>query len=105
MAGLREPIGYGSEGTVKIGPFVSDVDGKTPITDLIITQADAQISHNNGPMEQKASSNVGIYDENGWYDIPLNTTDTQPAGHLVISVIKTGALPVWRKFAVDNPAP
>jgi len=113
MAGFKEPIPFASVGTVKIGPFISDVDGKTPVIDLVIAQADVRLSKNNQDFAQKDDTGSAVHDENGWYDIPLNANDTtlvKPGmgatnGHILISIIKSGALPVWRKFVVDAPAP
>ena len=106
MAGFKEPIPFASVGTVKIGPFISDVDGKTPVIDLVIVQADVRLSKNNQDFAQKDDTGSAVHDENGWYDIPLNANDTTiDNGHILISIIKSGALPVWRKFVVDAPAP
>jgi len=102
MAGLREPLG--EAGTVKMGPFVSDADAKTPLTNLSIVQSDVKISKNNGPFAQKSDATTATHDENGWYDIPVNGDDIlSNGGSIVISIAKSGALPVWRKFSVSSP--
>ena len=100
MAGLREPLG--EAGTVKMGPFVSDADAKTPLTNLSIVQSDVKISKNNGPFAQKSDATTATHDENGWYDIPVNGDDIASGGSMVISIAKSGALPVWRKFSVSS---
>ena len=100
MAGLREPLG--EAGTVKMGPFVSDADAKTPLTYLSIVQSDVKISKNNGPFAQKSDATTATHDENGWYDIPVNGDDIASGGSMVISIAKSGALPVWRKFSVSS---
>jgi len=43
----------------------------------------------------KTNNTAGAtHDENGYYDIPLNTTDTNTLGRLRVAVSKSGALPV-----------
>jgi len=104
MAGLQEPINAGATGTVKIGPFVSATDGKTPMTALTIAQADVILSKNNGSPAQKNESSSAVHDENGWYDVALDGTDTGTPGQLVASINVAGALPVWRKYSISNPS-
>jgi len=106
MAGMREPLGqYESSGTVKIGPFLSSTDGKTPLIDLDITQSDVQLSKNNGGFNQKDDTDSAVHDKNGWYDIPLNENDISDDGILLIAVELENTLPVWRKFAVSVQEP
>src|SRR5690606_22157623 len=40
------------------------------------------------------------HDEFGYYDIPLDTTDTNTLGRLRVAVSESGALPVWQDFLV-----
>jgi len=86
--------------TVKMGPFVDDTDGKTFETSLSIAQADVRLSKNGGNYAQKADTGTASYDENGDYDVALNTTDTGTLGRLRASISKSGALPVWKEFIV-----
>lgn len=86
--------------TIKFGPFVDDTDGKTAETGLTIAQADIRLSKNGGDFAQTNNSAGATHDENGYYDIPLNTTDTNTLGSLRLSVSKSGALPVWQDFMV-----
>ncbi len=102
MAAMREPLGtYEQSGTVKLGPFLSEADGKTPITDLTINQANVQLSKNSAAFAQKNDASAAVHDNNGWYDIALNETDLDAIGFLVVAVDMGTALPVWRKFSVE----
>lgn len=111
MASLKEPLS--GPGTVKLGPFVSEADGKTtmdgstPSRTITIAQADVQLSKNNGAFAQKHEATSAVHDEKGWYDITLDATDLAPeySGHLLVAIDVHGALPVSRKFAVEVPAP
>lgn len=86
--------------TVKLGAFVDDTDGKTPETGLTISQADIRLSKNGGDFAQTNNATGATHDEFGYYDIPLNTTDTGTLGRLRVAVSESGALPVWQDFLV-----
>ena len=86
--------------TIKLGPFIDDTDGKTAETGLTIAQADVRLSKNGGDFAQKNSTTSTTHDENGYYDISLNATDTGTLGRLQVAVRKSGALPVWQDFLV-----
>ena len=86
--------------TVKLGAFVDDTDGKTAETGLTISQADIRLSKNGGDFAQTHNSAGATHDENGYYDIPLDTTDTGTLGRLRVAVSESGALPVWQDFLV-----
>lgn len=86
--------------TVKLGPFVDETDGKTAETGLTISQADIRISKAGGAFAQSNNSTGATHDENGYYGIPLDTTDTNTLGRLKVCVSESGALPVWQEFVV-----
>jgi len=86
--------------SIGLGPFLNDADGKTALTALSIAQADIRLKKNAGSWAQKSQANAAAHQENGWYEIALDTTDTGTLGILVVSVSKSGALPVWREFMV-----
>lgn len=86
--------------TIKLGPFVDDTDGKTAETALTIAQADVRLSKNGGDMAQKNDATSATNDELGYYDVPLNATDTGTLGRLNVMVTKSGALPVWAEYLV-----
>ena len=86
--------------TLKVGPFVDDTDGKTPQTGLSISQADVRISKNGGNYIQKNEASSATHDEYGWYDIDLDSTDTDKLGSLKLAVNESGALPVWQDYMI-----
>jgi hypothetical protein len=86
--------------TVRIGPFVSSQDGVTAVTDLSIATADVRLSKAGAAFAQKGDTSTTSHDENGYYAIALNATDTGTAGSLRIAVSKSGALPVWEDAVV-----
>ena len=103
MAGMREPLGiYETSGEIKMGPFLDETDGITPLTSLTINQADVKLSKNNGAYTQKSDVSAAVHDENGWYDVTLGSSDTNTniGGFLKILIHVTGALPVKRKLKV-----
>jgi hypothetical protein len=86
--------------TIRIGPFVDDTDGKTAETALTIAQADVRLSKNGAAAAQKNDATSATHDENGYYRVPLDTTDTNTEGTLDVCVSEAGALPVIAKFTV-----
>ena len=86
--------------TVVLGPFVDDTDAKTAETALTISQADIRLSKNGGTFAQTNNSAGATHMENGYYSVPLDTTDSNTLGHLRVAVNESGALPVWADFMV-----
>ena len=86
--------------TIKLGPFIDDGDGKSAETGLTISQADIRLSKNGGDFAQTNNAAGATHDEFGYYDIPLDTTDTNTLGRLRVAVSESGALPVWQDFLV-----
>lgn len=86
--------------TVKLGPFVDSTDGVTAETALTISQADIRLSKNGGNIAQTNNATGATHDELGYYDVPLDTTDTNTLGTLRVAVSESGALPVWQDFMV-----
>ena len=86
--------------TVKVGPFVDATDGVTAETGLTISQADIRITKNGGAFAQTNNAAGATHDENGYYGVPLDTTDTGTLGTLRVSVNESGALPVWQDFMI-----
>lgn len=85
---------------IGMGPFLDETDGKTAETALTISQADVRLKKNAGAWAQKNDSNSATHEENGWYEVALDTTDTNTLGILLVAVHESGALPVWREFLV-----
>lgn len=86
--------------TIKLGPFLDDTDGNTPETALTINQADVRVSKNGGNFAQKNEASAASHDELGYYNVPIDATDTGTLGRILIAVHVTGALPVWKEFTV-----
>ncbi len=86
--------------TLKLGPFVDSSDGNTEETALTINASDVKLSKNGGAFAAKNDANAATHDANGWYAVNLNATDTNTAGILTVYIHVTGALPVWREYAV-----
>lgn len=86
--------------TIKLGPFLNEADGKTAETALTIAQADLRLSKNGGALAQSNNAAGATHDALGYYDVPLDATDTGTLGRLRVAVHKSGALPVWQDFLV-----
>lgn len=103
----RQVIAHGSYGqpaTVKIGPFISSVDGKTVLDTLTqsIILAGTKICINEGTKKSLSTGAVVTSDDNGWYDITIPAVDLIPQGTLLIRTIVAGALQVYRIFEISN---
>ena len=86
---------------LKMGPFVDSTTGYDAETGLTIGQADIQLSKNGGAFAQTSEgSPTTTHDADGWYSIPLTTTDTDTLGRLDVQVTMAGALPVFASYMV-----
>lgn len=85
---------------IGLGPFVDNTDGFTAETALTIAQADVRLKKNAGAWAQKNQASSATHEENGWYEVSLDSTDTNTLGILIVAVNETGALPVWKEFLV-----
>ena len=90
--------------TIKLGPFLDISDAGTAESGEDIDQADVRLSKNGGNFAQKndATANAA-HDEHGFYDIALDTTDTNTPGELLVSVnlfADGTALPAWQRCMV-----
>lgn len=83
-----------------IGPFVDSTDGVTPETALTITQPDIRLKKNGAAWAQKNAAQTLAHEENGYYEVTLDATDTNTLGVMEIFVGETGALPVFESFMV-----
>lgn len=83
-----------------IGPFLDSTDGITAETALTITQPDIRLKKNGGAWAQKNASQTLSHEENGYYEVTLDATDTNTLGCLRLAVHESGALPVWEEFMV-----
>jgi len=85
---------------VGIGPFLDSSDGFTAETALTLTQPDIRLKKNSGNWAQKNAAQTLSHEENGWYELTLDATDTNTLGILLVSVQELGALPVWHEFQI-----
>ena len=87
--------------TIVMGPFVDSTDGFTPETALTINQANVRVSKNGGSFASKSNSTAASHLENGYYSVPIDTTDTGTLGRLtLVTSGVAGALPVWMEYNV-----
>lgn len=85
---------------IMVGPFVDSTDGYTLETGLSIPSGNIRLSKNGGAFALTSAGIALTHNESGWYSGTLNTTDTNTAGRLELSVYVSGALPVWRQYTV-----
>jgi hypothetical protein len=87
--------------TLLIGPFLDATDGVTAETALTISQADVLLWKEGGTtLAQKNESTAATHRSNGLYTCPVNTTDTNTLGTLIVSVAESGALPIRQDYLV-----
>lgn len=85
---------------VPIGPFVDQTDGFTAETALTLTQPDIRLKKDGGAWAQKNAAQTLSHEENGYYEVTLDATDTNTLGLLRLAVNESGALPVFEDFLV-----
>lgn len=85
--------------SVTIGRFVDDTDGKTSETGLTIANTDIQLSKNGAAAANKNSGGA-THDQNGYYTITLDATDTDTVGRLQLTCVVAGALEVQAEYHV-----
>ena len=96
---LKQSLAY----TFRMGPFLDEDDGKTVEDSLSITRADIRLSKAGGDFAQRnAVSPTNLtHDENGYYILALDGTDTGTVGELLVAIHDAGnALPVFKTFQV-----
>src|SRR5262245_33703225 len=86
-----------------VGPFIDDTDGKTPETALTIANTDIKLMKN-GAANVNKNSGGGTHRVNGEYSVTFDATDTDTVGELRVSVVVSGALPVFTTFMVVEEA-
>ena len=85
---------------VPIGPFHDSTDGVTPETALTITQPDIRLKKNGAAWAQKAAAQTLAHEENGYYEVTLDATDTNTLGLLRLAVVEAATIPIWEDFHV-----
>lgn len=85
---------------VPIGPFVDQTDGFTAETALTLTQPDIRLKKNGAAWAQKNAAQTLAHEENGYYEVTLDATDTNTLGLLRLAVNESGALPIFEDYLV-----
>jgi len=80
--------------------MLDETDGRTAETALTITQSDIRLKKNGGNWAQKNAAQTLSHEENGYYEVTLDATDTNTVGLLRVAVNEAGALPIWEDFMV-----
>ena len=86
--------------TLKIGPFLDVTNGDTEEDGFSTASAGVRLSKNGGNFAAKHEGTALQYDEVGFYECKLDTTDTDTVGRLQLVVHEHGALIVWHTFVV-----
>lgn len=86
--------------TLRVGPFLDETDAITPQTGLSLLATDVHLSKNGGAFAAKNDANAPAHDEDGWYSIQLDATDTNTEGTLVAKIAVSGSLQVYRFFNI-----
>lgn len=87
--------------TLLLGPFLDSTDGVTAETALTISQADVLLWKEGGTtLAQKNEATACTHRSNGLYTCPIDATDTNTIGTLVVSVAESGAIPVRLDYTV-----
>jgi hypothetical protein len=97
---MARPLKQSTSADVPIGPFVDATDGITAETGLTLTQPDIRLKKNAAAWAQKAAAQTLTHEENGFYEVTLDATDTDTLGLLRLAVFESGAAPVWEDFVV-----
>jgi len=88
--------------SIGMGPFVSSTDGNTNQNALTIANTDIRLRKGVSAVSWVAKNSGGAtFQENGWYQITLDATDTNTTGILEISIHVAGALPVWKTCWIE----
>lgn len=89
--------------TIVIGPLVDSADASAE-TALTISQADVLLWKEGGTtLAQKNDATAATHRSNGLYTCPINTTDTNTLGQLIVNVAEAGTL-VFRDDYMVVPA-
>ncbi len=91
--------------TFLLGPFVDSTDGVAIETGLASNMDNAstgiRLSKNGGNMGDRSDATAPVHDEDGFYTVVLNTTDTNTLGLLQVEYTEVATcLPAWKDFSV-----
>lgn len=95
---MNNPIKQSVAVTIQMGPALDAGDGVAEETGLSPT---VELSKANAAFAARDSAGAINHDANGWYRVPLNTTDVATAGRLIAKFDDAAThLPVWHEFTV-----
>ena len=84
--------------TIQLGPALDSTDG---VTEEVALSPVVQISKDGGAFADRNSATAIAHDQNGWYRVELNTTDTNTLGRLTVKFNDQAThLPVWEPYMV-----
>lgn len=87
--------------TTRIGPFLDKTDGVTEETGLTTAAAAIFLSKNGGDFAAKNEASANVHDQDGWYIIIFDATDTNTVGELIVMIQAPAThLPVWKTYYV-----
>ena len=89
---------------VLIGPHVDSTNGNTPEEGLTIEDEHVLLSKLGQALAAKTDANDAVHDDDGYYNCPLDTTDTNTEGTLVLTTHLSGALPVRHEYMILSEA-
>jgi hypothetical protein len=94
------PLKQSTAANIMIGPFLDSSDGNTVENGLTISFTDVYVSKNGLGLSPKNDANAATYNNLGFYECSLNTTDTDTLGRLEVMIHESGALSVVHEFTV-----
>lgn len=83
-----------------VGPFLDSADGNTVESALTITQPDVRLKKNGAAWAQKNAAQTLSHEENGHYEVALDTTDTNTLGLLRLVIHESGGLQIVQDYMV-----
>lgn len=95
---MNNPIEQSVAITIQMGPALDAGDGVAEETGLSPT---VELSKAHAAFAARDSASAINHDANGWYRVPLNTTDVATVGRLIAKFDDAAIhLPVWHEFTV-----
>lgn len=112
-SGAQSSLPNGENCSVLIGPFISDTDAKTPVTDLIIDSTNVKVCMNNRQphaLTPDGEANPAWHQSNGFYILDIVAADNTGLQNgqeetLKVMVNVAGALPYVKDFRVRAFSP
>ena len=84
--------------TIQLGPYLDKTDG---VTEEVALGPTVQVSKAGAAFVARNSGDAIAHDADGWYRVPLDATDTNTLGSLILkSQDPANHLPVWREMVI-----